>query len=128
MSMSDKVIANLQNPIPILQEPSSNITTNPFIPYKQQIQEIEVLESEANKIMEKVFIENRSSIQNIKIKQIGENISISIIGFLNDLFVKPNDINWFTYLMNIFKKDNRYAYFGILFIIIGIIIWILKRK
>lgn len=128
MSMSDKVIANLQNPVPILQQISSNITTNPFIPNKQKIEEIELLESEANKIIEKAYKNEDTNIQNITIKKIGENISISVIGFLDDLFIKPSDVSWSNYILVIAKKENRYAYFGILFIIIGILMWILQKN
>lgn len=127
MSMSDKVIANLQNPMPILQQVSSNITTNPFIPNKQKIEEIEILESEANKIIEKAHENKDTSIQNVTIKKIGENISISVVGFLDDLFIKPSEISWSNYLLVIIKKEDRYAYFGILFIMLGLIMWLLKK-
>jgi hypothetical protein len=127
--MSDKVIANIQNSIPILQQVSSNITTNPFIPNKQQIQEIIVNEiSDISIETSEQEQRKRSSIQNISIKQIGQNISISIVEFIDELFIKPSDVSWTNYLISISTKKNRYTYFGILFIILGIIMWFLQKN
>lgn len=115
------MIINIQNPIPILQQDKSMITTNPFIPNEQKIKELEVLDEEANKIIENAYNKNKTnSISNLSLKEINKNVSSSFIGFLDDLFIKPDNIKWQEYLPIILQKDQRYTYFGILFIFIAI--------
>lgn len=130
MSMSDNIIANLSNPQPILQEPSSSsINTNPFIPNKQKEIELKVIEKEANNIVQNAYNSNKtSSISNLTLKEINTNVSDSFIGFVDDLFVKPKDVPWKYYLPKILEKDQRYAYLGILLILISLYILLSKRS
>jgi hypothetical protein len=110
----------MDNPVPILQQEKSNITTNPFIPNEQKIKELEIIDKEANKIIEDAYNKNKtSSISNLSIKDIITNISDSVIGLLDDLFSKPENINWKDYLSSILQKNQRYTYLGILFLIIA---------
>jgi hypothetical protein len=124
MSLSDQVIANLTNPTPILQQDkSSKLTTNPFIPNEQREKEIEAIQQEANSIVEDAYRTNKtSSISNMTLVQINQNLSNSVTGFIDDIFTKPKDIPWRNYLPVIIQKDQRYAYLGLLFIFIAIYI------
>jgi hypothetical protein len=110
----------MDNPVPILQQEKSNITTNPFIPNEQKIKELEIIDKKANKIIEDAYNKNKTtSISNLSIKDIIINISDSVIGILDDLFVKPENINWPNYISSILQKNQRYTYIGILFLIIA---------
>jgi hypothetical protein len=114
-------IINLQNPKPILQQDRSNIVTNPFIPNVQKERELETINKEASDIIEKEYNKNKtSSILNQPIKDINKNIAGSVIGILDDLFNKPDDTDWTSYIQTILQKDQRYAYIGILFILIAV--------
>jgi hypothetical protein len=114
-------IINLQNPQPILQQDRSNIVTNPFIPNVQKERELETINKEASDIIEKEYNKNKtSSILNQPIKDINKNIAGSVIGILDDLFNKPDDTDWTSYIQTILQKDQRYAYIGILFILIAV--------
>jgi hypothetical protein len=120
-------IINISNPVSILQQQSSQIITNPFIPNDQKIKELEQLDKEASDIIEQEYNKNKTtSIANLSIKEINKNISLSCIGLLDDLFVKPNDISWSIYIPMIIQKDQRYAYIGVLFIIIAIFILLIR--
>ena len=120
--MSDKVIANIANPTPILkQNRSSILTTNPFIPNEQKEQEIMTIQKEANAIIEEAYQRNKtSSIRNMTLNQINGNISSSLTGIIDDMFTKPTDIPWRLYLPMIIQKEQRFAYLGILLIFIAI--------
>ena len=107
-------IANISNPIPILQQESSEITTNTLIP---KISSIEVTVPPVNNQQGGISI----------FTNINQKISSSFTGFLNDLFIKPNDISWINYLQIIIKKDQRYFYIGIFFIIISILILLYQQ-
>ena len=110
----------MDNPVPILQQQKSNITTNPFIPNEQKIKELEIIDKKANKIIEDAYNTNKTtSISNLSIKDIIINISDSVIGLLDDLFVKPENIDWPNYISSILQKNQRYTYIGILFLIIA---------
>jgi hypothetical protein len=126
--MNEQVIQNIQNPFPILQQPKSEITTNPFISNEQKIIEIEEIQKEANKIIEDVYKENKiSGLKYTTFSDINSRISDSIIGILNDLFEKPNDVSFFEYIQTIFLKEQRYAYIGVFLIFIALIISILRN-
>ena len=58
----------------------------------------------------------------INIKRISEKISNSLLEFLDDLFTKPDNIDWFSYLLNILQKNDRFTFFGMFVIVIAIII------
>ena len=119
--MSLNRIANISNTVPILQQERSTITTNPFIPNEQKQIELEQIDKEANQIIEQQYNNNRtSSIFNKTISEINTNIATSFIGLLDDLFVKPTDMPWRIYIPMILEKDQRYAYIGVLAILIAI--------
>ena len=113
-SVPTNTIANIQNPVNILQQERSKITTNPFIPNEQKTMEFEAIDHESNEIIKRAYEKN--NIYNFSIKQINENISKSTIGFLDDLFIKPENNNWIEYLQIILLKEERYVYFGFLLI------------
>lgn len=129
MSMSDKVIANLIPPKPILQQQKSSlVVTNPFIPNEQKAQELEAVQKEANDIVRVAYQQNQtSSIQNQSLGQLNKNISQSVIGLLDDIFKKPDDIPWKHYLPMIIQKEQRYTYIGILLVFISIFFLIVKQ-
>lgn len=109
----------------ILQQNPSSITTNPFIPSEQRYIELQSIENDANKIIEDHYIKNKTtSIKYKTLQEINENISNSIIGIIDDLFKKPETTGWGVYIIEIFTKEQRYAYIGILLIIISIIMYI----
>lgn len=121
-------IVNLQNAFPILQQPRSNITTNPFIPNEQKEFEIEVLEKNANEIIEKAYLSNKtSSISNLSLKNIVHNTANSFIGFMNDLFDKPKDKKIIEHIINILEKEQRYAYIGLILIIIALYMEVVRK-
>lgn len=131
--LTDKVVAgytdlpfvvNVINPVPILQQNKSSITTNPFIPNEQKDFELEMLNKEANEIMEKEFNTTQmASIKNQTLNDILKNISDSTIGLLDDLFKKPANVGFIPYFEKIVKKNHRYAYLGILLIIIAFLLY-----
>lgn len=119
--MSINRIANISNPIPILEQERSKITTNPFIPNEQRIIELEDLDKQANLIIEEQYNRNKTnSIANLTISDINKNISSSFIGFFNDLFTKPSDMPWRIYIPMILERDQRYTYLGVLLIFIAV--------
>jgi hypothetical protein len=119
--MTTNQIINIQNPVPILQQERSSITTNPFIPNEQKEMELRMMDVEANKIIEEAYKKNKTtSISYLSIQDINKNISSSTIGVLDDLFKKPPHVPWSDYLLNIIQKDQRYTYIGVLLILIAI--------
>lgn len=129
MSMSDKIIANLLPPKPVLQQDKSSlVNTNPFIPNEQKTKELEAIQQEANDIIEAAYTQNQtSSIKNQTLSQLNKNIAQSVVEFLDDVFNKPDDIPWKHYLPMIFQKNQRYTYFGVLLMFISIFFLIVKQ-
>lgn len=107
------MIVNIHNPIPILQQKPSFITTNTLIPknFQQTNDEVSI-----NKNAEK---DNG--------KSINQKISSDIIEFFNDFYEKPDNEKWSEYLIKISTKNNRLKYIGILFILIAIYIFFNKN-
>lgn len=125
--MTTNQIINIQNPVPILQQERSSITTNPFIPNEQKTLELETLDKEANKIIEEAWVKSKSnSIKNLSLNDINQNVSSSFIGLIDDLFTKPKETPWKEYIVEIFNKDQRFTYIGILFILIAVYISFIK--
>lgn len=93
----------LENPTNILTQTKSDITTNPFI-----------------KPVENDMPVNKS------LNEINTNVSITFMGFLDDLFNKPDNQSWPSYLVEIIRKDERYNYFGILLFFISLYILLIK--
>ena len=117
---------NIQAVQPILQEQKSDIVTNPFISDTYKIAELNDIQKHANDIFEEQYNKNMTnSIQNLSLYDINKNITSSCVGLLDDVLNKPYDIGWIEYIQIIFKKNQRYAYIGILLIIIALFILIL---
>lgn len=137
--LTDKVIAgytdlpfvvNVINPTPILQQNKSSIVTNPFIPNEQREFELSLLDEEANEIIEKQYENTQlSSIKNQSIQQIFRNIANSVTDILDDVF-KPREesVSLSEHLLNTFTKNQRYAYIGVLLIILAVIIKLLNFR
>lgn len=116
-----ELIENIKNPEPILLQQKSKLNTNPFIPDTQKQLELQNIQDNANQIMMDYYNKSSTtSIQNLSLSNISKNLSDSIIGLMNDLLNKPKNIDWFPYIEQSIKKDNRYTYIGILFIIIAL--------
>ena len=126
--MSVNRIANISNAIPILQQERSSITTNPFIPNEQRTLELEQIDKQANLIIEEQYNKNKkSSIFNLRLRDINTNISSSFIGFFNDLFLKPADMPWRIYIPMILERDQRYTYIGVLCIFIAVYMLVVRK-
>lgn len=87
---------NVDSPIPILQQQKSVITTNPYI----------------TGIIQQKEITQKSPTFN----EINTKLSISIMGLIDDLFIKPNDVPWSNYIVMILEKDQRYTYLCVLIV------------
>jgi hypothetical protein len=121
-------IENIQPIEPILQQQKSSIITNPFISDTTKIAELNDIQKHANEIFEQQYNKNiTNSIQNLSLSDINKNITNSCVGLLDDALNKPSDIHWFQYIQIILKKDQRYAYIGIVLIIIALFILILTN-
>ena len=94
-------LQNIQNPVNILQQPKSQIITNPFIIPPQDIQHPKSVQKTST------------------FTTFNQNISKSVIGILDDLLQKPKDISWFEYIPAILKKEQRYFYLGVLFLFLA---------
>ena len=92
-----------ENPTNILSQTKSSITTNPFV-------------------KEPVLPE----VKNPNFSDINKGVSVTFIGFLDDLFNKPDTDTWTSYLPKILNKDQRYNYFAILIFFIAIYILLIK--
>ncbi len=124
--MESKII-NIENPVPILKQERSEIITNPFIPNEQKSKELEILDKDANKIIEDAYNKSKvNSISNLRLRDILTNISSSYIGIMEDIFNKPLDKDWLSYIQEIIIKDNRYTYIGITFILLAIYVSMLS--
>jgi hypothetical protein len=98
-----KVSLPFENPTNILSQTKSDITTNPFVkeaPFKP--------------------------VTNPNFSDINKGVSVTFIGFLDDLFNKPETDTWTTYLPKILNKDQRYNYFAVLLFFIAIYILLIK--
>jgi hypothetical protein len=93
----------LGNPKPILQQTKSQITTNPFIK-----------ETGADTPYNPTF------------NQINENMSVTFVGILDDIFNKPDNESWNAYLPKILSKDGRYNYMAVLIFFIALYILLIK--
>jgi len=91
----------LGNPQPILQQTKSKITTNPFI-----------------KETPDIIISNNNNNN--------KKDSDTFMSFLDDLFDKPENQSWNSYLKNIFQKRNRLNYIASLLFIIVLLLLIFK--
>ena len=96
----------IQNPINILQQEKSSITTNPFVqPKLYTVQEnLQDTPKDTPKDKPPTFYD------------INKKLSTAIMGLIDDLFEKPDDIPWLKYIQMILDKDERYTYLTVLFI------------
>lgn len=101
----------VQNPINILQQEKSSITTNPFVqPRSYTIQDT----TQDNNTIQDTPKENIPKPPTFY--DINKKLSTSIMGLIDDLFEKPDDIPWLKYIQMILDKDERYTYLTVLFI------------
>lgn len=100
-SNEENAPALFDNPVQILRQQKSVITTNPLI-----VPESKVITTTTT---------TTSPINN-KFSDIIKNISSSFTGILDDLLNKPHDAYWNDYLPMVFHKDDRYQYLIILII------------
>ena len=98
----------VNSPVPILQQQKAQMTTNPFIRSVEQVNETETEKIPSN-------------------PKINSQLSISIIGFMDDCLNKPDDIEWKHYAPIILHKENRFTYIFILvlFIVLFVIMMII---
>lgn len=127
MSMTASVISGLTNPQPILQQSSSSMTTNPFIPQDQRDREIQVIQTNANEILKQANDNQRKNIGDMSLREINKNMASSVVGFLDDLFLKPENTPWKEYLPQILEKDQRFTYFGVLLILVALYMLLTKQ-
>lgn len=99
----------IQNPINILQQEKSSITTNPFV--QPRLYTVQETLQETTKDTPKDTPPKPPTFYDINKK-----LSNSIMGLIDDLFEKPDDIPWLKYIQMILDKDERYTYLTVLFI------------
>jgi hypothetical protein len=87
----------VQNPMPILQQQKAELTTNPFIKPTAQTRDLEAPRDQV---------------------KINRQLSIHVIGFMEDLLDKPNDIEWHHHVKKCLHKEDRMLYMSILLIFI----------
>lgn len=109
-------IINIRNPYPILKQTKSSINTNPLIPNKHE--EFSVYVDENNNV--------QKGLTDMSLKEINKNILDSVMDSIYDLYNKPKNIKWTAYLIKILLKNDRYMYFGFIFIIIALYLIIIK--
>ena len=88
----------IQNPINILQQEKSSITTNPFV--QPRLYTVQETTKETTKDTPK------DTPKPPTFYDINKKLSTSIMGLIDDLFEKPNDIPWLKYIPMILDKDN----------------------
>lgn len=98
----------IQNPINILQQEKSSITTNPFVQPRTYI--IQDTSKDTPKDLKETPPKPPT------FYDINQKLSTSIMGLIDDLFEKPDDIPWLKYIQMILDKDERYTYLTVLFI------------
>lgn len=60
----------------------------------------------------------------LSLEGLGNNVSNTLLGILDDLFTKPDNISWMPYLSQILLKDDRFTFFGIFIIVLAGFIYI----
>jgi hypothetical protein len=103
--LEELAYAKLHNPIPILQQRKSYITTNPYVLGRQPIET-------PHKLLSRPFT------------NFSKNLAQSCMGFLDDLYIKPNEEPWYSYIIFIIYKDNRHTYLGVFLLLIALAIFI----
>jgi hypothetical protein len=109
----------LNSPVNILTDQKAELTTNPYVkPAILTTTEITTSTTSTTSTIDKP--------RNIPFAEINEKLSINFMGFINDLFNKPDDESWSNYLAMILSKDDRYTYFGILIFFITLFILFMR--
>jgi hypothetical protein len=98
-------LQDFKHPVNILQQPKSDLVTNPFI---------------------KPHTEVISSTTTMKPTNHHNNIASSVIGLLDDLLTKPQDTPWLHYLPQILQKDQRSFHLGFLLILLALLFVLIK--
>jgi hypothetical protein len=93
----------IQNPMPILQQQKAELTTNPFIKPARQ---------EASRDIDASRDQEAPQIK------INRQLSIHLIGFMDDLLDKPDDMEWHRHVKMCLHKDDRMLYLTILLVFI----------
>lgn len=109
----------------IIQNPE-NVSLDPFKPlFVKTIDEIitEEVESERlNSMSKSANIPPKiTPFHHKTLSELSINMSSSLLSLIDDLFDKPSNSSWPSYLVLIFNKNNRMTYIGIIFIIISIL-------
>jgi hypothetical protein len=112
----------IQNPINILQQEKSSITTNPFV----QPKTYEYIQDTNKENTQKENIPKKDTPKPPTFYDINKKLSTSIMGLIDDLFEKPDDIPWLKYIQMILDKDERYTYLTVLFIFTTLFIILLN--
>ena len=121
--IDQKIDQKIVTQIPI-QQLTDDIQPHAFISESQKQQELNNLQKEANHIFDKSFV-HESGIQNLSILEINNRISDSVVGILNDIYIKPSNEDWIPYFFKILKYKERYTYIGIILIFISLYIYII---
>ncbi len=106
----------MENNNTILNQPKSDIITNPLIPNKVEEKEIVIQETRIEK-----------SIFDQSINTFFSNISSSFFGFLNDLINKPENEVFFKHFLNTIVKDDRYFYLSFLLLVITLYVYAIRN-
>lgn len=139
----------LSNPAPILQQPKSEITTNPFIVPSDKYNKFALFDGVIpSPVSNSTSVTSGSTLVNITLPEsvtkpssptvsvrAPENPSFSVIvqktsttftGILDDIYKKPDNVSWHVYLKDILAKDNRYNYVAILIFFIALYILLVR--
>ena len=111
----------ISNPVPILQQPKADLTTNPFISGTTPTQQMTPPSTQQISTQE-----NDSSLSGvIGFTDFNKKMSNSIMGMMDDMYEKPNNVSWQEYIPYVVGKEHRYNYLGvtIIFIIMFIILF-----
>jgi hypothetical protein len=103
------------NPIAILQQQKAALTKNEFLE-KQNAPQEKSMESDV--VRQEKHQYDKTNFNH----SINKNLSITLIGFTDDLFNKPDEIHWKHYLPMILERDDRYVYLLILLVFITLFI------
>ena len=60
----------------------------------------------------------------LSLKSLGNNVSNTLLGILDDLFTKPDNIDWMNYISQILLKDDRFTFFGVFILVLAAFIYI----
>ena len=112
--------ASVTHPIPILQQPKAEMTTNPYITgpvsstdslqqskKEDQIQKDQIQKDQIQKEKSQKYTQDTGA---IGFGDFNQNMSVSIMGLMDDIYEKPTHIAWNEYIIKIIKKDDRYNY------------------